>query len=120
MWSDDPNDFHVTLSVQGGEEDDAPECVQQDEAESGGGGYDKEVFCALPESHSAGSDRVGQDIDQSEGAAHEAKSQAAHISEHVPAVRHVRRCNFLQASLGFTQHPVQQVSKAFLKQYREH
>jgi len=63
MGADHPDDLSPVLLVQGREEDDAPERVQEDETQSGGSGYDEEVLGTLPQSHSTGPDRVGQDVD---------------------------------------------------------
>jgi len=63
-------------AIEGREEDDAPESVQQDEAKGAGGSDHQEILGATMQSHSSWTCGVGQHVNEGKRTTHYSESKA--------------------------------------------
>lgn len=81
MTQDDVGQLQVGPAVEGVEEEDAPEHVQQDEGQADDGRGHEEVVGVAIKPNGTGPRHVSQNIDEGEGAGDDAEPQARHCDE---------------------------------------
>lgn len=79
MAEDDICQLKVDTPMNGVEEEDTPEHVQQDEGQTCDSRGNKEVLWVMEEADGAGTSHVSQDVDQRERTRDDAKAEPRHI-----------------------------------------